>query len=224
VKCETCHGSGAKAGTKPDACSYCRGHGQVQVTQGFFTISTTCPQCRGEGAMIKEKCGECSGRGVVKQTRNLSVKVPPGVSDGMRLLMRGEGEVGENGGPQGDLYVYIHVKDHAEFYREEDDVISEIKINFADLALGSELSVNTIEGATKIKIKAGTDSGEIIKLKGKGIANIRTGKRGDHIFKIQAVTPKELSLKQKQLLEELSQELRGPGAPVKSKKKKKGFF
>lgn len=224
VRCETCHGSGAKAGTKADTCSYCRGRGQVQVTQGFFTISTTCPQCRGEGSVIKEKCDECSGRGVVKQTRNLSVKVPPGVSDGMRLLMRGEGEVGENGGPQGDLYVYIHVKDHAEFYREEDDIISEIKINFADLALSCEMSVDTIEGPTKLKIKAGTDSGEIVKLKGKGIANIRTGKRGDHILKIQAVTPKDLSFRQKQLLEELSREFKGDDTPLKTKKKKKGLF
>lgn len=222
VRCETCRGSGAKKGTSPETCSSCRGMGQVQVRQGFFTISTTCPYCNGRGTQIKEKCSDCHGKGVTKQTRKLNLKVPSGVSDGTRLLMRGEGEAGENGGPPGDLYVFIHVAEHPEFHREEDHIISELKVHFPDLALGFETPVHTIDGEEIIKIKPGTLSGEILKLKNKGVKNIRTGRRGDHLIKIQAITPTHLTPNQKKLLEQLSAEF---GASVTDRKKKrKGIF
>jgi molecular chaperone DnaJ len=223
ITCEDCDGSGAKEGSSPESCSYCHGRGQVQVRQGMFAISTSCPQCQGKGKVIRDKCGSCHGNGVVKQERKLNVKVPAGVSDGMRLLMRGEGEVGKNGGGTGDLFVYIHVKAHDEFQRDEDNIHSELKVIFTDLALGCELKVNTIEGEDTLKIKAGTQSGERLRMKGKGIANVRTGRRGDHFIHIQAVTPTKLNAKQKELLESLSKEF---GANPKSgkKRKKKSLF
>lgn len=227
VLCETCNGSGAKKGTTPDTCSTCKGHGQVRMTQGFFTISTTCPHCGGKGQEIKHKCSECHGRGVVKKERKLQVKVPAGVSDGTRLLMHGEGEVGELGGPSGDLYVYIHVKEHKEFQREGDHILSQVHVSFPDLALGIELPMNTIDGQDKLKIKAGTQSGDVIQLKGKGVANVRNGRRGDHLIHIQGETPTKLSSKQKELLKELSKELGASSETTsvkKSKKKKKGIF
>lgn len=207
VACETCDGTGAKVGTSPENCSYCHGRGQVQMNQGFFTISTTCPQCQGQGRVIREKCPDCHGRGIVNKKRKLSVKVPAGVSNGMRLLMQNEGEIGENGGPPGDLYVYIGVKPHDEFEREGDHILSEIQVPFPTLSLGCELDVNTIDGKSKLKIKAGTQSGAVLKLKHKGVANVRSGRRGDHLILVQAVTPTKLSTKQKKLMEELSKEL-----------------
>jgi len=226
VRCETCAGSGAKKGTAPETCSTCHGHGQVRMTQGFFTISTACPQCNGQGQMIKQKCSDCRGHGVVKKERKLKVKIPAGVSDGTRLLMQSEGEAGLHGGPSGDLYVYIHVNKHEEFHREQDHILSEINVNFHDLALGCDIPINTIDGEEKIKIKAGTHSGEIIKLRGKGVANVRSGRRGNHLIHIQAVTPDKLTSKQKELFKQLSKEFE-PASRLTSKKKakkKKGIF
>ncbi|MFH1358202.1 MAG: molecular chaperone DnaJ [bacterium] len=223
VACETCDGTGAKVGTSPENCSYCHGRGQVQMNQGFFTISTTCPQCQGQGRVIREKCPDCHGRGIVNKKRKLSVKVPAGVSNGMRLLMQNEGEIGENGGPPGDLYVYIGVKPHDEFEREGDHILSEIQVPFPTLSLGCELDVNTIDGKSKLKIKAGTQSGAVLKLKHKGVANVRSGRRGDHLILVQAVTPTKLSTKQKKLMEELSKELGSP-CSSKVKQEKRGFW
>lgn len=226
--CEDCEGSGAKKGTKPTTCSYCNGFGQVQVTQGFFTISTTCPQCNGAGEMIKEKCPACYGRGTIEKERKLKVKIPAGVESGMRLVMRGEGHAGSHGGPNGDLYVLVRVKTHEEFQRQNDDIISSLKIDFPHLVLGTKVDVNTIEGEETVTIKAGTQSGDIIRLKNKGIANIRSGRRGDHLIYIQASTPKKLSTKQKELLEQLAQEFpvekQAQNQKEKGKKKKRGLF
>lgn len=224
-RCEDCSGSGAQKGTSPTRCSYCNGYGQVQMSQGFFTISTTCPQCRGQGNVIKQHCESCRGEGVLHKTRKLKVKIPPGVNTDTRLVMQGEGDAGQNGGPHGDLYVLISVTDHSEFRREEDDIHSLLFVSFSDLALGCDKAVNTIEGATEVKIKAGQQSGELLRLRGKGVANVRSGRRGDHILHIQAQTPQNLSSRQKQVFEELSRELSdvtSTTSPIK--KKKKNFF
>jgi molecular chaperone DnaJ len=227
VKCETCDGVGAKKGSSPSRCTYCNGHGQVQMNQGFFTISTTCPQCQGAGQMIKDKCADCRGQGVVPKSRKLKVKIPAGIQGDMRLMMRGEGEAGQHGGPAGDLYVFVRVREHAEFKREGDDIVTELQVIFPHLALGAAIKVNTIEGEHNLEIKAGTQSGDIVRLKHLGVANIRSGKRGDHLFVIQAVTPSKLSTRQKELLQELAGEFEAPQAEIgrdKAKKKKKGFF
>lgn len=232
VSCETCSGSGAKVGTSPETCARCHGVGQVQMSKGFFTIASTCPDCGGRGQTIKEKCPDCSGRGTIKKNKTLEVRIPAGVSTGTRLVLQGEGEAGPNGGPRGDLYVLIHVLDHERFHRQDDHVVTEESISFVDLALGCDLVVQTIDGEETIAIKAGTQSGELIRLKGKGIANVRSGRRGDHVIHLQARTPHKLSSKQKELLEELRQTFdeAGPKAKTsgktdkKAKKKKKGFF
>ncbi len=224
VNCEECEGTGAKKGTSPEACQYCKGQGQVQMSQGFFTISTPCPQCHGQGRVIRDKCTECRGRGVVSKKRKLTVTIPAGVSDGMRLLMQGEGEAGEHGGPQGDLYVYIHVNEHKELQREGDHILSEVKIPFPSLTLGCDIKINTIDGETKIKINPGTQSGDVKRLKNKGVANVRTGRRGDHLLLIQAVTPKKITPKQKKLLEDLCKEFGDECSTEKIKEEKKGFW
>lgn len=233
VKCETCDGSGAKKGTEPETCRTCGGHGQVQMSQGFFTISTNCPDCHGQGQMIKEKCSDCRGHGVIVKPRKLKVKVPPGIEDGMRLVMRSQGEDGENGGPAGDLYVLVHIEEHPEFKRDGNDILSHVEVPFPYLAIGTEIEVNTIDGPEHVKIKAGTHSGDVISLRSKGVADVRTGRRGEQHIYIQASTPKKLSKKQKELMEELAREF-----PLKSmkqdsskasknskkKSKKKSFF
>ncbi|MBF0104280.1 MAG: molecular chaperone DnaJ [Deltaproteobacteria bacterium] len=224
--CAECGGTGAKKGSAPESCRYCGGHGQVRMTQGFFTINTTCPQCSGRGQVIREKCSSCRGSGLEKKERQLKVKVPPGVSDGMRLLMQGEGEAGAHGGPRGDLYVYVHVKEHPTFHREEDHIITELKVNFTDVALGGEMTINTIDGENKIQIKQGTQSGEIIRLKGLGVPNVRSGRRGDHLVHLQVVTPEKLTSRQRELLNELAKEceLTKNKKEDKPKNRKKGFF
>lgn len=226
VRCDECKGSGAKKGTSPDTCSYCGGHGQVRMTQGFFTIGTTCPQCGGAGQVVKNKCTRCHGQGVVKEERPIKVKIPDGVSDGMRLLIHGEGEAGEHGGPSGDLYVLIGVREHAEFKRDGDDIISRLKLDLPGLALGCERQISTILGQENISIKAGTQSGDVITLYGKGVPNVRTGRRGDHHIYIQAVTPTKLSARQKELLEGLAKEFAAQAGsePQGKKGKKRGFF
>jgi molecular chaperone DnaJ len=227
VACSDCSGTGAKKGTTPTRCSYCNGYGQVQMSQGFFTISTTCPQCSGAGQTIKDKCETCRGQGTVAKSRKLKVKIPAGISDTMRLMMRGEGEAGLNGGPNGDLYVLVHVEEHADFKRDGDNIVSEIEVPFPHLALGATLAVQTIDGENELEIKAGTQSGEILKLKGAGIANLRSGKRGDHLFLVQAMTPTKLSDEQRDLLQKLALDFSLPtpsDKKEKTKKKKKGFF
>lgn len=222
VNCETCHGSGAKPGTKPVRCTYCNGMGQVQMRQGFFTIGTTCPRCNGAGVQISEHCPQCKGHGTTQKKHGLKVKVPPGVMEGMRLLLSGEGEAGQFGGPPGDVYVYINVKAHNDFERDGDDIITTVSVPFPHLALGAEITVNTIGGPEKISIKAGSQSGELIRLKGKGVQNVRTRERGDHLIHIQAVTPGKMNKQQKELMEALAREFELPG--ISKAGKKKGFF
>lgn len=231
VSCTACEGNGAKKGTHPTKCTYCNGYGQVQMSQGFFTMSTNCPQCNGNGHVIKDKCPECRGKGVVPQSRKLKVKIPAGIADQMRLVLRGEGEKGQNGGPAGDLYVFTRVTPHPEFRREEDNILSDVDVPFPHLVLGSKLTINTIDGPREIDLKAGTASGDVVCLEKCGIPNLRNGRRGDHLIHLRGVVPPKLSARQKELLEELAQEfplskpvVEPESKPEKGKKKKKGFF
>lgn len=225
VVCENCAGTGAKKGTGVQKCSYCGGHGQVQMRQGFFSIRTTCPQCQGQGEVVKEKCSACRGSGVVKKDRKIKVKVPAGLPDQTHLVMQGEGEVGPNRGPAGDIYILVHVKPHPDFVREGDHIRSTLKLSFVDLALGKDVTIKTIGGEKTIAIQPGTQSGVELRLKDEGVVNVRNGRRGDHIVSIQSVTPTNLTSRQKELLESLAVELGAKeGEKQSAGKKKKGIF
>jgi len=204
ASCDTCDGQGAKPGTKPKTCSGCRGSGQVRFQQGFFSIAKTCGQCSGQGSVIGDPCATCQGQGVVRHTQNLSVKIPAGVDTGSRLKLRGEGEAGAGGGPSGDLYVIIRVREHALFRREDSDVICDIPLSFPQAALGTVIEVPTIEGKHKMRIPPGTQSGALFRLKGKGIADLRGYGRGDHVVQVVVETPRKLTKRQQELLEEFA--------------------
>ena len=200
--CDTCHGEGAKAGTKRETCADCRGQGQVQFQQGFFMMASTCGRCRGEGTIVKEKCPDCRGEGRVLRERNLTVKVPPGVDTGMRLKLAGEGEKGARGGSEGDLYVVIRVKPHPFFQRQGNQVLCEVPISMTQAALGCELKVPTLEGTVTMKVPDGTQPGETFRLKGRGLPSIRGGQRGDQFVRVSVEIPSKASSSQRRLLEE----------------------
>jgi molecular chaperone DnaJ len=202
--CETCHGKGAKPGSAPRQCSACRGSGQVRFQQGFFSIAKVCAQCNGRGSTISDPCGTCGGQGAVRKTQSLSVKIPPGVDTGSRLKLRGEGQAGGGGGPQGDLYVVIRVQDHPLFRREENDVICDMPISFPHAALGTDIEVPTLEGKMRMRIPPGTQSGAVFKLKGRGIADLHGYGRGDHLVRVVIETPRKLTARQRELLEEFA--------------------
>ena len=202
-ECGTCHGSGAKPGTQPTTCTTCGGHGQVRIQQGFFSVQQTCPRCGGTGKMVTDPCTTCHGEGRVKKHKTLSVKIPAGVDTGDRIRLGGEGEAGVNGGPSGDLYVVIHLKDHPVFKRDGDDLHCEMPISFATAALGGELEIPTLDGHAKIKIPAETQSGKVFRLRGKGIKGVRSHAPGDLLCHMQIETPVNLSERQKELLREL---------------------
>ena len=223
--CTDCHATGAKNGTAIDTCDTCGGAGQVRMQQGFFSISSPCPKCGGRGQSIKEKCPTCKGSRYLEKNKKLKLKIPAGIDNGTRMVMRGQGMPGEGG--RGDLYVYVHVKDHKDFVREDDHILSELNIDFASLALGLEKTIPTIHGSETLKIKAGTQSGDVITLRGKGVANVRSGRKGDHYIRIQAQTPKRLSKKETELLEQLQEfwaEEESSVSEAPKKKNKKGFF
>jgi len=217
--CDTCHGKGAKPGTSPKTCPTCRGSGQVRYQQGFFTIARTCSQCGGQGTIITDSCTTCRGKGMVRTTASVKVKIPAGVDTGARLKLRGEGDVGIGGGPAGSLYIMIHVREHPLFARQGADVICEIPIRFPQAALGAEIEVPTLEGKIKMKIPPGTQSGKVFRLRGKGIASLRGAGRGDQLVRIVVEVPRQLSPKQRTLLEEFA---RLDGADVHPMSK--GFF
>jgi molecular chaperone DnaJ len=201
-KCDTCHGSGAKPGTSPVTCTTCAGHGQVRMQQGFFSVQQTCPKCHGSGKIIPEPCAACSGAGRIKRNKTLEVKIPVGIDNGMRIRSSGNGEPGTNGGPPGDLYVEIHIKPHAVFQREGDDLHCEMPISFVKATLGGEIEVPTLSGKVSFTIPEGTQSGKTFRLKGKGIKGVRSGYPGDLFCHVQVETPVKLSDKQKDLLKE----------------------
>jgi len=202
--CETCGGRGAKPGTAPRTCPQCRGSGQVRFQQGFFSIAKTCGHCNGQGSIIASPCTACGGSGARQRTHQLSIKIPPGVDSGSRLKLRGEGEAGPNGGSPGDLYVILHVREHPLFAREGSDVVCEVPISFAQAALGAEVDVPTLNGATTVKVPAGTQSGQVFRLKGRGIPDLNGYGRGDEIVRIMVETPRRLSPRQRELLEEFA--------------------
>lgn len=211
VGCKSCNGTGAKKGSKPANCPTCNGLGQVRMQQGFFSIQQTCPQCRGQGKIIKDPCNDCRGQGRVRDNKTISVKVPPGVDSGDRIRLSGEGEAGENGGPSGDLYVHIMVREHPIFTRDGSDLYCDIPISFATAALGGELEVPTLAGKVKLKIPAETQSGKLFRLRGKGVRTIRSATKGDLMCRAMVETPVNLSRRQKELLEELESTMQSGG-------------
>jgi len=202
--CDACGGSGAKPGTQPKPCPTCGGAGQVRIQQGFFSIQQTCPKCHGSGSYIADPCTSCHGAGRVKKQKTLEVKIPAGIDDGMRLRHGGHGEPGINGGPAGDLYVEIHIKQHSVFQRDGDDLHCEMPINFVTAALGGEIEIPTLDGMARIKIPAETQTGKVFRLRSKGIKNVRSHVQGDLMCHVLVETPVKLTDRQKELLEEFN--------------------
>ncbi|MBM3574043.1 MAG: molecular chaperone DnaJ, partial [Alphaproteobacteria bacterium] len=203
--CEPCNGSGAKPGTSPKTCSTCAGHGQVRMQQGFFSVQQTCPKCHGAGKVIADPCTSCHGAGRVKKQKTLSVKIPAGVDEGDRIRLSGEGEMGVNGGPHGDLYVQMQIKPHPVFEREGDDLHCEMPISFTVAALGGEIDIPTLDGHAKIRIPPETQSGKIFRLRGKGIKGVRSHAYGDLQCHTVVETPVKLTDRQKELLHEFEE-------------------
>lgn len=204
-ECGTCHGSGAKPGTQPQTCPTCNGAGQVRVQQGFFSIQQTCPKCHGTGRIIPDPCTTCRGAGRVKGHKTLEVKIPAGIDEGMRLRHAGHGEPGVNGGPSGDLYVEIHIRQHPVFQRDGDDLHCEMPISFTTAALGGEIEIPTLEGMARLKIPPETQSGRAFRLRGKGIRNVRSHAQGDLMCHVVVETPVKLTERQKELLREFEE-------------------
>ncbi len=209
VSCQSCDGSGAKAGTAPSTCGTCGGAGQVRMSQGFFSVQQTCPKCHGRGKVITDPCGSCHGRGRVEEKKTLSVKIPPGVDSGDRIRLAGEGEAGPEGGPAGDLYVQVHVRKHDLFERDGRNLYCEVPISIVDAALGGELEVPTLDGRVKLKVPAETQTGRLFRLRGKGVTSVRGGAQGDLLCRVIVETPVNLSGEQKELLKQLHASLEG---------------
>lgn len=202
--CVTCKGSGAKAGTSPKVCSSCQGTGRVSRQQGFFMVQTTCPVCRGSGRIIVDHCADCSGEGVQRVERKVTVTIPPGVDTGNRLRVSGEGEGGPSG--RGDLYVFIQVAAHEHFQRDGADVYSEIEIPISHALLGAEISIATIHGEESFDVPRGTRSGTVVRLRGHGIEKLGRRGQGDHFVQVNLAVPKTLSKSQQKLIEQLREE------------------
>lgn len=224
-RCENCGGSGAAPGSSPERCKACNGTGQISFSRstpfGQFVQTTTCDHCGGTGRYISNPCYDCRGTGNVQRVRKVKVKIPAGVDTGNRLRLRGEGEAGTRGGPPGDLYVYIRVRPDPVFQRDGDNVICEVPVSFTQAALGAEIEVPTLEGNTRIKVQEGTQSGTILRLRGKGIPNLHGHGRGDLHYRIKVLTPTKLTEKQKEILREFA---RLYGEDVTKQEKDKGFF
>jgi molecular chaperone DnaJ len=200
--CETCHGSGAKPGTEPKTCPTCHGRGEVRVSQGFFSIQQTCPTCHGTGKIVPDPCGTCHGAGRVKKHKTLSVKIPAGVDQDDRIRLTGEGEVGVNGGPAGDLYVVVNLKQHPVFQRDGADLHCDMPVSFATAALGGDLEIPTLDGHATIKIPPETQTGQTFRLRNKGIRPVRGSVQGDLYCHVAIETPVKLTTRQKDLLRE----------------------
>ncbi|MGM0844185.1 MAG: molecular chaperone DnaJ [Bacillota bacterium] len=207
-ECDTCDGSGAKPGTKPETCKHCQGTGQLNVEQntpfGRIVNRRVCHHCHGTGKFIKEKCNTCGGNGKVQKRRKIHVKIPAGIDEGQQLRVSGQGEPGVNGGPSGDLYVVFHVRPHEFFERDGDDIYCEMPITFVQSALGDEIEVPTLHGKVKLKVPAGTQTGTKFRLRGKGVPNVRGYGTGDQHIRVKVVTPTKLTDKQKELLREFA--------------------
>ena len=220
VSCETCSGTGARAGTKPTTCPTCGGYGKVRASQGFFTIERTCPNCQGRGETIEDPCQTCHGAGRVTKERTLSVNIPSGVEDGTRIRLAGEGEAGLRGGPAGDLYIFLSIKPHEFFQRDGADIFCKVPISMTTAALGGQIEVPTVEGSvTRVKVPEGSESGKQFRLKGKGMPVLRSKVNGDMYIQVDVETPKSLTRRQRELLEEFERESHKETSPESA-----GFF
>jgi molecular chaperone DnaJ len=220
MSCEPCGGSGAATGTQPETCRTCQGSGQVRAAQGMFRVVRTCPACGGRGQTISSPCPSCGGRGQVTRDRTLSVKIPPGVEDGTRIRLSGEGDTGARGGPSGDLYLFLSVKPHALFERDGSDLYCRATVPMTTAALGGEVDIPTLDGASaKVAIPAGTQTGRRLRLRGKGMTSLRARDRGDLHVEIAVETPVNLTSKQRKLLEEFAQSCSEESHP-----QSRGFF
>jgi molecular chaperone DnaJ len=211
VACEPCSGSGAKKGTEPVTCTTCKGAGQVRMQRGHFSVQQACPACKGVGTVISDPCPECNGRGRIRKTKTLSVKVPAGVDDGDRIRLSGEGEAGRNGGPAGDLYVEIRTNPHKIFTRDGPDLACEVPVSIAIATIGGDVELPTLNGNVSLKVPAGTQSGKIFRLRGKGVITVRDPRQGDLFAKVAVETPVNLTAEQKELLEKLDDSIRAGG-------------
>ncbi len=212
--CDTCDGSGAKKGTKPVTCSMCGGQGQVHVSQGFFNMTRTCPTCEGAGTIIKEKCGDCAGQGRVRTNKTINLTIPKGVDDGTRMRLTGEGEAGAFGGPSGDLYVFINIKKHPLFEREQRDLYIEAPLTIFDAMLGGSIEVPTLDGGkAKVKIPEGTQTGQIFRLRGKGMPVLNRSAFGDLMVTVQVEIPTKLTSQQKDILKNMRDGMKEQNMP-----------
>lgn len=203
VSCETCSGSGAKPGSSPTTCGTCGGNGRVRASQGFFSIERTCPQCQGRGEVISDPCSDCSGQGRVTRERNLSVDIPVGIEDGVRIRLGGEGEAGTRGGPAGDLYIFLNIRPHEFFQRDGADLFCKIPVSMTTAALGGQFEVACLDGTkSRVRVPEGTQSGKQFRLRGKGMPIMRSSDHGDLYIQVAIETPQNLSRKQRELLEE----------------------
>lgn len=212
--CESCNGTGAKAGTGVVTCQTCGGRGQLAYQQGFFSISRTCPACQGAGQIVKERCPDCRGQGRIEREKTIELRIPPGVDTGTRMRVSAEGEPGPNGGPPGDLYVVLDVKEHAFFERRGADLYCTIPVSIAQATLGTELQVPGLNGEEKLKIPEGTQSGAIFRLKGKGLADPHGGGKGDLYYHVRVLTPTKLSREQRKIIEQLGASLKVDNKPA----------
>jgi molecular chaperone DnaJ len=204
--CSKCHGTGAKAGSKKEKCPACQGRGKISFSQGFFSVSRLCERCQGEGEIIKDPCSACKGTGLKKVSKNIEVDIPKGIESGVRLRMPGEGNAGPKGALAGDLYILVYVQPHDIFKRQGNDIIVEVPITFTQAALGSQISVPTLDGKVKMKVPEGTQYGKIFRLRGKGLQSLRGYGKGDELVRIIIEVPDKLSKKQKELLEDFAKE------------------
>jgi molecular chaperone DnaJ len=220
VTCEACSGSGAKPGSKPKACPTCNGQGKIRHAQGFFTMERTCPACHGRGQVIEDPCPSCSGSGRVTRERTLSVNIPPGVEDGTRIRLAGEGEAGARGGPSGDLYIFLSLSQHPFFQRDGADLHCRVPISMVAAALGGAFDVPTIDGGqTRVKVPEGTQSGRLFRLHGKGMPVLRARGTGDMYVQVMVETPQKLNKRQRELLAEFERQSSGETHPESA-----GFF
>jgi molecular chaperone DnaJ len=211
AECEECSGNGAAKGSKPETCETCRGAGQVRMQQGFFTVQQSCPRCHGRGQVVSDPCGKCRGQGRVRKQKTLSVKVPAGVDTGDRIRLSGEGEAGRNGGPAGDLYVEVRVREHPIFERDGAHLSCEVPVSFARAALGGSIEVPTLDGTATIKVPPETQSGRVFRLREKGIKPVRGGATGDLFCRVVVETPVHLTREQKDLLQKFEDSLQNDG-------------
>jgi molecular chaperone DnaJ len=212
--CATCSGSGAEPGTQPETCARCHGSGQMILQQGFFRISRPCDGCGGAGEIIRSRCADCRGAGRIDAEQTISVSVPPGIDEGTRLRLSGEGQAGISGGPPGDLYVVISVKPDERFEREGADIHHAVPISFPQAALGSEIELETLEGKAQLAIPAGTQSGKVLRMRGKGVRTLRSSGRGDLLVHVYVEVPTRLTARERELLEQFAEESGGLGAPA----------